>query len=98
MSSTVHTQTFDGIPVLIPNKTINGYGFYVSYNNYDIGIYGCATTALVDDGMVNFWILNGDHRKGYAPLIQQGFDACFAYFMAHLDQINEKFSTKPEEK
>lgn len=30
-----------------PNLIMEGRGFYVSYNNVDGDIYGCATTALV---------------------------------------------------
>jgi hypothetical protein len=35
-------------------------------------------TALIKDG--NYYILNGDWRKEYEPLIPQGFEACKALF------------------
>jgi len=61
-------------------------GFYISYNNYDIGIYGCATTALVWGQMMYFMILNGDHRKAYEELTPLGFEACYDYFKANRNQ------------
>lgn len=57
--------------------------FYVSYNNWDISIYGSDTTALVWSQMLYFFILNGDHRKQYDQLAKYGFDACFEYFKAN---------------
>ncbi|ABQ28941.1 hypothetical protein [Acidiphilium cryptum] len=50
-----------------PNLILNGNGFYVSYNDFDRGIYGGDTTALVLGQMERFFILNGDHRGQYAP-------------------------------
>ena len=34
--STYHTKFIKGIPLGIPNKVMQGDGFYVSYNNYDM--------------------------------------------------------------
>jgi uncharacterized protein YbdZ (MbtH family) len=45
--------------------------------------------------MAAFYILNGDHRSGYSPLIDQGFDACLAYFEAHIGDMNP-YSAKVE--
>jgi ABC-type sugar transport system substrate-binding protein len=78
----------NGFPVFVPNSIIDGDGFYVSYNDYDTSIYGCDTTALVFGQMQKFYILNGDHRSGYAPLIDEGFDACLAFFEAHIAEIH----------
>ena len=64
----------------IPNTTIDGDGFYVSYNDYDTAIYGAATTALVFGQMQRFFILTGDHRPQYLELMQDGFHACLDYF------------------
>ena len=82
------------IPVMVPNSTMDGDGFYVSYNDYDVAIFGCATTALVQGQMEHFYILDGDHRQAYAKLLGDGFEACFEYFKANITAIN-KNSEKP---
>ena len=73
-----------------PNRVMNGDGFYVSYNDHDIGIYGCDTTALVLGQMQRFLILNGDHREPYAAIVDQGLNACLRYFDDNLDQANHR--------
>jgi hypothetical protein len=73
----------------VPNNTMSGAGFYVSYNAHDENIYGDVTTALVRDQMDAFYILNGNHMRQYAELIDSGFDACLAYFEDNIDQINK---------
>ena len=84
-----------GIPISIPNTTYDGEGFYVSYNNRDGGIYGSDTTALVVGQMQSFYILNGDHRTGYGPLLAQGLGACLAYFRQNVAQMNKYSETPP---
>lgn len=81
-----------GMPAFLPtpNDVVDGDGFYVSFNCVDLSIYGCETTALVVGQMQAFYILNGDHRAAYAPLIPEGFEACMDYFMANIDQINAR--------
>lgn len=59
-------------------------GFYISYNNYDIAEYGCATTALVVGQMQKFFILKGDHRDAYNKVFSEGFDACLSYYKDNL--------------
>lgn len=83
-----------GQTIYAPNQTLNGDGFYVSYNNTDTSIYGSDTTALVDDDLQCFLILNGDHRAEYAQLVKRGYQTCVNYFMDHLDQ-KSKFSAMP---
>ena len=83
-----------GIPISIPNTTYDGEGFYISYNNRDRGIYGSDTTALVVGQMQHFYILNGDHRTAYGPLLALGLDACLGYFRQNLGQMN-KYSDTP---
>lgn len=78
-------------PIEMDSKTYEG--FYVSFNNYDTDIYGCKTTALVLGQMQKFYILNGDHRKQYAEIIEQGFHACLFYFKDNIDNAN-KYSDK----
>ena len=80
-------------PVFTPNTVIDGDGFYVSYNIVDSRIYGSDTTALVIGQMQHFYILNGDHRDAYRPLIAQGLQSCLNYFASQSDQIS-KFSEK----
>jgi len=75
--------------LFIPNDVIEGDDFYISYNDYDTFIYGSDTTALVLGQMEHFYILNGDHRKEYLPLIKKGFNACFDYFNDHRERINK---------
>lgn len=85
-------QTASGVmPLSIPNTVTDCGRFYVSYNDYDIGIYGCDTTALVLGQMEKFYILKGDHRSQYAALQDQGFAACLDYYKQHLD-VAHKFS------
>jgi len=79
----------------LPNVVTSGDGFHVSYNNHDYGIYGCDTTALVLGQMEKFYILKGDHRARYKPLIPRGLDACLSYFAEHLAEAH-KMSDKFE--
>lgn len=71
--------------ISVPNKTMEGDGFYVSYNDHDTSIYGSDTTALVFGQMQRFFILTGDHRPQYAELIAAGFEACLDYYKANSD-------------
>lgn len=86
-------QTICGFPVLVPNTTIEAPGFYISYNNYDVELYGGVTTALVKGQGEHFYILYGDHRSQYALLLTEGFEACLNYFKANIHLIS-KFSEK----
>jgi len=44
------------------------------------------TALIIND---TFYILNGDHRKGYDPLIEKGVDACLAYYEANKFQRSD---------
>lgn len=81
-------KRFDGIPIFVPNDTMQGDGFYVSYNNHDTRDYGSDTTALVKGQMEHFLILNGDHTEKYKELIPKGYDACVEYFKNNIEQKN----------
>jgi hypothetical protein len=83
-------------PIMVPNDTVDGDGFYVSYNRRDSGIYGSDTTALVVGQMQHFYILNGNHMADYLPLIDEGLDACLDYFEANIDLINKHSDRDPE--
>ena len=93
--STVRERIINGMHCLFPNVILNGVGFYVSYNNYDVDIYGTDTTALVWGQMENFYILEGDHREGYKPLLDSGFDACLEYFKNNLELVSKFSETLP---
>ncbi|MEV0360115.1 hypothetical protein AB0H71_29055 [Nocardia sp. NPDC050697] len=75
--------------------------FYVSYNSGEIAPFipafaadnGGAETALCKDG--KYFILNGDHREQYENLVDEGFGACYAYFMRHQDE-RSSWSSDPE--
>lgn len=86
MATTYHTVWIKGTPVGVPNRVDNTpTGYYVSYNNYDKGIYGCDTTAIVINKTSAFLILNGDHRDNLRGLSLA--DAC-DYFHANSDKKN----------
>ncbi|MBO5019781.1 MAG: hypothetical protein J6D52_03850 [Clostridia bacterium] len=105
--SSISVSYYNGIPIVNYNSIVGENdsqievdgkiydGFYVSYNSYDIAIYGDVTTALVLGQMQKFYILNGDHREGYKKLISAGFEKCMEYFIKNISLIN-KNSDKPE--
>ncbi len=80
-----------------PNTTFDGDGFYVSYNDVDVGAYGADTTALVRGQMEQFLILNGDHRSAYRRLVPMGWSACLDYFLANQDRVNKRSDLIPAE-
>lgn len=84
------------IVAFVPNTITQGDGFYVSYNDHDVGIYGSDTTAVVVGQMQAFYILNGDHRAQYVPLIPQGLEACLDYYRANLGLANLRSDKLPE--
>ena len=49
-------------------------------------------TALVKDHI--FYILNGDFRKEYEGIIDQGFDACLAFYEFQREDHGSVWSTK----
>ena len=73
------------------NQVLNGEGFYISYmpsNGMDaFGSWGSDSgsdeTALCKDG--EFFILNGDFRKEYAKIIEEGFDRCLDFYEKNLE-------------
>jgi hypothetical protein len=86
--STYSIKLLGGIPIGVPNVVDETKaGYYVSYNNYDVGIYGSDTTAIVVDRSSAFLILNGDHREQLRGLSLK--DAC-AYFHANSDNKNKR--------
>lgn len=91
-------QTSAGVfQAAVPNSVMDGVGFYVSYNDHDISVYGCDTTALVVGQMTKFFILKGDHRAQYSRLIGHGLEACMSYFKAHLAERHNHSDQLPED-
>lgn len=69
----------------VSHRVLNADGFFISYNAdlHDIGWMrsdnGGAETAIATyDG--HYYILNGDHRDAYESLVDEGLEACLAYF------------------
>jgi len=69
------------------NKTYDG--FYISYNTSSID-YGCDTTALVIGQGQGFFILEGNHIEEYKKVFNNGFTACYDYFLNN--GVKSKFS------
>jgi hypothetical protein len=75
-------------------SVLDGSGFRISYNPAAIASFLDATetveeTALIiyrDTKSPLFYILNGDHREAFEPLISKGLDACLTYFNSKPDQ------------
>lgn len=93
--STCHLMSLSSgltVPLVQYNQVFNGEGFFVSFNDHDTSpsLYGDVTTSLVFGQMQAFYILNGDHRAGYAGLLNQGFKACLEYFNANIASINKR--------
>ena len=105
--STVSTKMIEGLPVTVynkvpierteriiyKNKTYDG--FYISYNNYDLDIYGSDTTALVLGQMEEFLILNGNHVENYRKLKDEPFSKYLDYFRKNKEHMNS-FTTVKE--
>ena len=76
-------KTIDSIS---SNMILHGDGFYISYaTGAGLGRIGLFTgdnssdeTALVIDG--EYYILNGDFRKDYEKLVEEGAEACLSFF------------------
>lgn len=83
------------------NKIVHGEGFMVSYNDF-LNISGntlgsamgsdnrSAETALCFDN--TYLILNGDFRKEYEAVIDEGLDACKKVYEAHSETNNSSWS------
>lgn len=101
MKSSVSINNYNGIPTINYNSVIGENntkieidgktydGFYISYNSYDVEIYGDVTTALVLGQMQKFYILNGDHREEYKKIIKDSFEKCMDYFRKNISSINK---------
>ncbi|MEY8802157.1 hypothetical protein AB9K35_17910 [Leisingera sp. XS_AS12] len=82
------SQRIPVINQLAPNTVLDQGKYHVSYDSSTSG-YGCQTTALVFGDSV-FFVLNGDHREGYAAACGTGGkQGALDYFIAHLDDANQ---------
>ena len=78
-----------------PNRVIQKTGFYISFNNNDVAIFGDVTTAIVIGEQMVFYILLGDHRDAYEKC-GDNLDRCIEYFLTNSDKISE-YSDRPGE-
>lgn len=69
----------------MPNELLNGNGFFISYNPNPCSEIEAwhsdnksAETALVYKG--RYYILNGDFRKQYLEVYEQGIEKCLEIF------------------
>lgn len=77
------------------NWELQGDGFRISYLDDTAAVFESSflsrlfngdakdETAIVipnGDGTNSYYILNGDWRDAYTPLVEQGFDACLAFY------------------
>ena len=76
------------------NLTLDGDGFYISYNSGE-SLLGPDTTngetaiCLKESSVANpFYILNGDFRKEYEELVPKGLEACMEFFKSQSDKIS----------
>ena len=75
------------------NEVMRGKGFYISYAVAGSGPTGDETALVkVTKGASKFYILNGDWRKEYKPIIKKGYKACKAFFDAHKDEYLNTWS------
>lgn len=84
--------TYQNVPLIntrTPNSAMHLNDFYLSYNDRDIGWYGCDTTAIVVGQMQLFLILNGDHRNPLSEVaLSEGLQGCIDYFVDHINLAN----------
>lgn len=105
--STISVKMMSGLPITVYNTipierlekvTYKGKiydGFCISYNDYDVDIYGSDTTALVLGQMEEFLILNGNHVEEYRKLSGLPFSEYLNYFRKNEKYMN-KFTTIKE--
>ena len=73
---------------LARNTVLDQGGYHISHEGIS-GAYGCPTTALVFQNTL-FFILEGDHRDGYAQAVEEsGQQGAFEYFVEHLHQAHK---------
>lgn len=92
------------------NQTLEGDGFYVSYNKdthathlfTELGnqlggdLKDGEETALCKDG--KYAILSGDFREDYEKLIDEGWEACYKFFKEMQPEFGNNWSTLEEDR
>lgn len=87
--STASLKFVKGMPLSIPNKIVSDKKeYHISYNNRDVALYGCSTTAIYINETSQFLILNGNHSENYNEL--ESLKDCLDYFYKNIDQANPK--------
>ena len=64
------------------NEVLNGDGFYISFNPKPVlwPDNGAETALVLPPPTWKCLILNGDYRKEYGALVEQGYEACLAFY------------------
>lgn len=76
------------------NLTLDGNGFYISYNSGASLILpdspdGETALCIPDSGKMNpYYILKGDFRTEYEALVPKGLEACMEFFNSQSDKIS----------
>lgn len=64
---------------ILGNYFLDGENFYISFNGNCLSEHGRkCETALVTEN--NYYILDGDWRREYESIIDNGFEACYKFF------------------
>lgn len=77
------------------NELLSGEGFFISYQDFSNGFIGgvggvfgpddgkSPETALCKGG--KFYILNGNFKEEYEKLVPEGYEACYAFYKANIE-------------
>lgn len=89
-------------PAGCTNSCLDGEDFYISYNEMpwagvgfmasDTGGGETAIVIVIDDH-AKFFILNGDFRNDYAPLVPKGIEACLDFYDNHRAEHGSSWSS-----
>lgn len=73
--------------LVILNMMMDGVGFYVSYNDYDMVFYGCEIIVFVLGQMECFYIFKGDYCCQYVECLVLGFEVCLDYYCVNFVDV-----------
>ena len=81
--------------IFFNRMTLECEEFHISYNGRpEISVDHVEETALCKDG--SYYILNGDFRKEYDDLFDQGFEACKAFYDSKKAEFNSIWTFEKE--
>jgi hypothetical protein len=84
-------QTAKPGTITAQNSVFSFSNFYLSYNDRDVGLFGCDTTSIVLGQMQLFLTLNGDHKQALSAIAtSDGLQGCIDYFIDNIDQANKR--------